>query len=356
MTTERVQPIALSEIARVLGGEVEGDGDLMVADVRSLTEAEADHLSFLSNPRFASQIGSSRAGAILVNRSAVVEDRTIVRCDDPYVGFARALALFYPNEMVDPGIDELAFVGEGASVEGARIDAFAWIGPGARIGASSWIQSGVHVGKDAAVGEGCRLMPNSVVGERCVLGDRVWLNPGAVVGGEGFGFAPSSPQHVKIPQTGVVIVEDDVEIGANSCVDRATMGATVIKQGTKIDNLVQIAHGVEVGEGSLLAAFVGIAGSSRLGRNVIMGGRGAVSNHVTVGEGVQVGGGSVIFSDQPAGARIAGYPAIKLRQWLRASTAFAKLPAILKRMRRLEKRMQELESNATESSEDPGSE
>lgn len=344
-------PIALSEIARILGGDVEGDGSLMVTDVRGLLEAEAQHLSFLSGSKFMSQLATSHAGAVLVDRSATVVGRTIVRCDDPYVGFARALALFHPYEEVTPRIDPRAHIGAGALVDGARIDAFAWIGDGARVGASTWIQSGVHVGEGAQVGEGCRLMANSVVGADCVLGDRVWLNPGAVIGGEGFGFAPASPQHVKIPQTGVVVIEDDVEIGANSCVDRATMGATIVKKGTKIDNLVQIGHGVEVGEGSLLAAFAGIAGSTRLGRNVVMGGRAGTSNHLEIGDGVQVAGGSVVLGDQPAAVKIAGYPAIELKQWLKASVAFAKLPEQLSKMRRLENRIRELESGAAPSNE-----
>ena len=230
-----------------------------------------------------------------------------------------------------------------AVVEGATVEALAWIGPGARVGAGSWIEAGAFVGAGAAVGRDCRLMAHSVLCAGCALGDRVWLNPGAVVGGEGFGYARTPEGHLRIPQAGRVVIEDDVDVGANSCIDRASMGATRIRRGAKLDNLVQIAHGVEVGEDSLVVAMAGIAGSTKLGRNVIMAAQSGASGHLTLGDGVQIAAASAAFADQPAGARIAGVPGIDHQTWLRASTAFAQLPALLKRVRALERRVAELE-------------
>jgi UDP-3-O-[3-hydroxymyristoyl] glucosamine N-acyltransferase len=279
----------------------------------------------------------------LIDRTTDRHGVTAIRCDDPYQAFARTLALFHPLSWPEPGIDARAAVADDAVVEGATIEAFAFVGPGARIGAGSWIESGAYVGTGAEVGRSCRLMPHSVVLEGCRLGDRVWLNSGSVVGGEGFGFAPSPEGHVKIPQVGRAVIEDDVEIGANSCVDRATMGATVVRRGAKLDNFVQVGHGTEIGEGCFLVAYVGIGGSTKLGKGVIMAARSGASNHLEIGDGVQVAAGGVTLQSQPAGARLAGYPAIDHKAWLRASKAFSELPALVRRVRALEARLAELE-------------
>ncbi len=331
-------PFSVAELADRLAGEVEGDGSRLLDDVCGLEDAGPEHLSFLSNRKYVRLLASSRAGAVLVDRDTDPRGHTVIRCDDPYVAFARALAVFHPPAWPEPGVDERSWVAADVDLEEVTVEAFAWIGPGARIGTGSWIQAGAYVGRDARVGRDCRLMPHSVVCEGCVVGDRVWLNPGAVVGGEGFGFAPSSEGHVKIPQVGRAVVEDDVEIGSNSCVDRATMGDTVVGRGTKMDNLVQIAHGVRVGEHCLLAAYVGIAGSTRLGRGVIMAAKSGVANHLSIGDGVVAAAVSGVLADQPAGARVAGMPAIDHRRWLRAAVAFADLPDLVRRVQRLERR------------------
>lgn len=337
-------PFTAAELAAALGGELEGDGGAQLVDVRGLAEAGPEHLSFLSNPKYAPQLSRTRAGAVLVGRDAAVAERTVIRCDDPYAAFARALALFHPPAWPAPGIDPRAFVDARARVDGsATVEAFAWIGAGARVGAGSWIEAHAYLGEGASVGERCRLMPGAVVYAGCRLGHRVWLNPGAVVGAEGFGFAPRPEGHVKIPQAGAAVVEDDVEIGANSCVDRATMGETVVRRGAKLDNLVQVGHGAEIGEGTLMAAYAAVAGSARIGKGVLFAGKAGAINHVRLGDGVQLGTQSIALSDQPAGAQLAGTPAIDRRTWLRASAAFAELPALLRRLRALERRVAELE-------------
>ena len=239
-------------------------------------------------------------------------------------------------------------VADDAVVDGATIEAFAFVGPGARVGPGSWIESGAYVGAGAVVGEACRLMPHSVVAAGCRVGNRVWLNPGAILGGEGFGFAPSPDGHVKIPQVGTVVIEDDVEIGANSCVDRATMGDTTVRRGAKLDNLVQVAHGAEIGEHDFLVAFAGVAGSAKLGRGVIVAAKAGIIGHSEIGDNVRISTGSRVLRSQPAGAHVSGYPAIDHATWLKAAARFADLPEMAKKIRKLEARVAELEGQETE--------
>ncbi len=336
--------VVLRAIAQAIGGDVEGDDSVRIDGMLGLEEADKRHLSFLANRRYVRLLATTRAGAVIIDRKTPAPGLTLIRVDDPYRAFARALAFFDKRPAFAPGVDERAWIGEGAQVEGARIEAFAWIGPGAVIGPGTHVEANAVVGADARVGRDGRLMSGSVVGEGCILGDRVWLNPGAVVGGEGFGFAPGPEGLLKIPQIGTVIIEDDVEIGANSCVDRATMSVTRVRRGAKLDNLVQIGHGAEVGEHNLLVAFSGVAGSTRLGRGVALGARAAVLGHLEIGDGVQVGASSTVHDDQPAGAKVTGTPAIEHRRWLRAATAFGELPELLTRMRTLEARVLELEA------------
>lgn len=317
-----------SAVAAALGGVVEGDGDPLLLGVAGLEEAGPDQLSFLSNRRYVRHLASSRAGCVLVGRGDERGSRLVIRLADPYEGFARALRLFHPTPPFEAGVDPRACVHESAHVEGARIEAFAWIGPGAVVGAGTWVQANAVVAAGARVGADCRLMPHSVVCEDCVLGDRVWLNPGAVVGGEGFGFAPTARGNLKIPQVGRAVVEDDVEIGSNSCVDRAALGQTTVERGAKLDNLCQVGHAAQVGAHSMMVAYAGIAGSSRLGERSIMAAKSALLGHLQVGPDSRIGVSSVVHDSQPAGARVSGVPAIDHRRWLRAATLFGDLPAL----------------------------
>ncbi len=338
-------PFSAAEIAARVDAKLEGDGAVELVDVRPLAEAGPEHLSFLANRSYYRQLESTRAGAILLDQTTEAHGHTVIRCDDPYQAFARCLALFHPLPWPAPGVDPRAAVAADAVVEGATVEAFAFVGPGARVGRGSWIESGAYVGAGARVGESCRLMPHSVVAAGCLVGDRVWLNPGAILGGEGFGFAPSPAGHLKIPQTGRVVIEDDVEIGANSCVDRATMGDTTVRRGAKLDNLVQVAHGAEIGEDDFLVAFAGVAGSARLGKGVIVAAKAGIIGHVEIGDGVQIATGSRVLRSQPAGARLAGYPAIDHDSWLKASARFADLPEMARKIRKLEARVAELEKD-----------
>jgi UDP-3-O-[3-hydroxymyristoyl] glucosamine N-acyltransferase len=337
--------LTVEALAEQLQAELEGVGPAVLTGVKSLDQAGPAELSFLSNRRYLAAARASAAGAILVGPGIELGQRCVLRCPDPYLSFAEAMAIFHPTPPVSCGVDPGAWIAPDAQVDPqARIEAFAWIGPGARIGAGSWIEAGVVIGAGAVVGCDCRLMPNSVVSQGCTLGDRVWLNPGAVVGSEGFGFARGARVPLKIPQAGDVRIEDDVEIGANSCVDRAAMGTTWVRRGAKLDNLVQVGHAADVGPGSCLVAYSGVAGSSTLGAQVTLAAKAAVLGHLTIGDGVQVGAASVVHDDQPAGARVTGVPAIEHRTWLRAATGFSDLPELIKHMRALQARVSALEA------------
>jgi UDP-3-O-[3-hydroxymyristoyl] glucosamine N-acyltransferase len=327
--------VRLAELAAAVGGVVEGDDTLEVRGVAGLEEAGPHEVSFLNNRRYATLFRQSRAGAVLVGPAEAAHGRTVVRCADPYLAFAKALSLFHPPLRSAPGVHPLAVV-EG-SVEGATVMAFAYVGPGARVGEGTVLQPHVYVGAGATVGRDGLLMAGSVVMDGCVVGDRAVLNPGAVVGGEGFGFVPSPAGLVKIPQTGRAVIGNDVEVGANSCVDRAAMGDTRVGDGSKLDNLVQVGHGAEIGDHNVLVAYSAIAGSTRTGKGVTMAARTLLLGHLDVGDGATIGAMSMVTGDVPAGGRRTGVPAIEHRDWLRVANAARELPELLKRVAALER-------------------
>ncbi len=339
---------SLAELAAELGGSLELASDASAAapvvGVRGIDDAGPDHISFVSNRRYVRRLAHTRAAAVLVDRRTPAKGATVIRVDDPYLAFARALALFHPAEPSRPGVHPSAVVAADAVVEGAEIRALAYVGPGAVVGPGTVLHPGVHVGAGAAVGRDCTIMANAVVCDGCELGDRVVLNPGAVVGAEGFGFVPTPDGHVKIPQVGRAVVHSDVELGANSCVDRAAMGETVVGRGTKADNLVQVGHAARVGEHGLLVAYAAIAGSTRLGRFVTLAAKALVLGHLRIGDGVQVGAGSMVTGDVEPGEKVTGYPAFEHRAWRRAALSLRELPVALKRLRELDSQREPDES------------
>ena len=339
-------PLTLGEVASLVGGVVDGDERLSVSGVAPLERATGAELSFLSNRRYSTRAKTSQAAAILVSETVDLPGRNLIRMADPYVGFARIMQYFHPYAPPEAAVDTQAWVAADACVEGARIEAFAWIGPGASVGPGTWVETGAVVGAGAKIGRDCRLMPKSVVMDGCSLGDRVWLNPGAIVGAEGFGFAPNPDGHVKIPQAGDVQIGDDVEIGANSCVDRAALDTTHVRRNAKLDNLVQVGHAADVGEGSMMVAYSGVAGSTRLGPGVVLAAKAAVLGHLEIGAGTQVGVSSAVTQNQAPGSKVTGVPAIRHTRWLRAAHEFAALPDLQKRVRQLEKRLKELEDKS----------
>lgn len=335
----------VADIAAWVGGRVEGDAGRVITGVRGLEDAGPGDVSFLANRRYARLMRDSRAGAVLVGDNDKAHGLTVVRCADPYLAFAQVLGRFHPSPRPGPGVHSLAVV-EGHA-EGASVGPFAYVGPGAVVGAGTVLQPHVYVGRGARVGRDCTLMAGSVVMDECVIGDRVWLNPGVVVGGEGFGFVPTSRGFVKIPQTGRAVVGDDVEIGANSCVDRAAMGDTTIGPGTRIDNFVQIGHGAEIGPANLLVSYAGIAGSTRTGKGVVFAARAGALGHLEIGDGVQLGADALLTEDAAAGEKRSGIPAIDHRRWLRLAAVLPDLPELVTELRRLRAEVEKLKGGGS---------
>jgi len=341
----------LADLAARVGGRIEGDGAIVIGRVMPLEAAGPGDITFFANRKYRSQLEGSRASAVIVSEDeGAPAGPALIRIGNPYLAFAKISTFFHPPRESVPEIAPGAVVHETAHVHpSAEVMPLAYVGPGARVGARTILYPGVVLDEAAQVGEDCILYPHVVVRERCVVGNRCILQPGAVVGGDGFGFAfdaegegGSGPRHYKVPQAGIAVLEDDVEIGANSCVDRATLGQTLVCRGAKIDNLVQIGHNVEVGPLSLLAAGTGIGGSSRLGMGVICGGQVGIVGHVEIGDGVRLGAQSGVPNDIPAGEIYSGYPALPHATWLREMAAMHRLPALVKQVRELEKQVEKL--------------
>ena len=315
------------QLAEALGGELLGDGEVEVRGVAPAGDAAEGAVTFAETPVLFEQAVASRASVILAGADAPASrGRTVVRVPSPRVAFAKALALFHPPEVFPPGIHPTAIVASTAEVgPGVHVGAYAVVKDGARIGARSAIDAGAIVGAETVLGEDCVLHPRVVLYPRVVLGNRVVVHAGTVIGSDGFGYVQDGGKHVKVPQVGTVVVGDDVEIGANTTIDRATLGVTRIGRGTKIDNLVQIAHNDVVGEHCILAAQVGLAGSVTLGRYVMLGGQVGVGDHRTVGERTMVGGQGGVIGDVPAGSVLWGTPAQPRGDWLRQIAALKKL-------------------------------
>ena len=336
----------LRDIAARLGCELSGDGEIEITGVAGMEHAGPGELTFLANPKYTHKVKHTRAGAILVSEALRDAPLAYLISRNPYLDFARALELFYQPPRPAPGIHPLAFVAETAAIgEGASIGPFAVVCERARIGRNAVLHPHVAIYEGAQIGDDFLAHSHAVVREFCRIGNRVTLQNGVVVGGDGFGFAKRDDgTHYKIVQSGVTAIEDDVEIQSLTSVDRATAGETRVKRGAKIDSLVQVGHACVVGEDNIICAQTGLAGSSILERNVLLAGQVGVSGHLTVHQDAIVYAQSGIGGDVAAGARISGSPAFAASDWLRAITAFAKLPELLKTVRELKKRIEQLEN------------
>ncbi len=345
--------LSLLELAGRIGAELRGDGARRVSGVASLSSAGAEHVAFYANTRYLAELTSCSAGAVIVSEgdaARVPAKAARLVAAQPYVAFAKASALFHRELEIPRGVQPGALVDASAQVHpSAAVCAGAFVGPGARIGARTILHPGARALHFAQIGEDCTLWPGAVVRERCVVGNRVILQPNCVVGSDGFGFAfdvegdGNGPMHRKVPQAGIVRIEDDVEVGACTCIDRATLGETVIGRGTKIDNLVQVAHNVKVGALGLLVAQCGISGSTELGQGVILAGQVGVIGHLKLGDGARVGAQSGVSRDVEDGETVSGSPAIAHRDWLRLSAALPRIPELIREVRRLAQRISELE-------------
>ena len=335
----------LQEIASRLECRLEGDGEIEIGRITGIEDAGPGDLTFFANPKYAAELRSTRAAAVILGERAEAAPCAMLRTRDPYLAFAKAVALFADRRRPAPGVHPLAFVDDGATVAAdASVGAFAVVGRGATVGARTVLHPHVVVGPGAQIGDDCLVYSRVSIREHVTLGHRVVIQDGAVIGSDGFGFArtPDGTHH-KIPQVGAVVVEDDVEIGANTAIDRPAVGETRIGAGTKIDNLVQVAHGVTIGQHVLLAAQVGIAGSTTLDDHVTLAGQVGVAGHLTLGKGVIATAQTGIPNSVDAGSFVSGYPAIDNRDWLRSSAVFRKLPQLKKTVGDLQRRIAELE-------------
>ena len=328
----------LGDIAKTLGCELAGDPEIEITGVAGLDEAGPSELSFLSNPRYTPKIKTTRAAAIIVGRESAAPGIAALVSANPYLDFARALELFYRPPRPPPGVHPTAVVASTATVgEGASIGPYVVIGERVRIGRNAVLHAHVTIYEGVEIGNDFLAHSHAVVREFCRIGDRVILQNGAIIGSDGYGFARRTDgTHHKIVQAGIVVVEDDVEIQAHTCIDRAAVGETRIGRGSKIDNLVQIGHACRVGENAIICAQAGIAGSTVLGNNVVLAGQAGIINHLNIGDGVQIYAQSGVGQDVPAGARISGSPAFDNRQWLRSTAVFQKLPELQRAVRQLE--------------------
>ena len=337
------QGFTLGQLAQALGATLEGDPRRLVTGVAPLESAGPDEVSFLTNARYTEAAKASRAGAFVAGTDAAGLPAPVLRVRAPQQALVDLLNLFHPPSPVVPGVHPTAVVAADARIDAtAAVGAHAVVEAGARIGARVHVGALAYVGAGVEIGEDCALGPHVALLAGVRLGRRVVVHPGAVIGADGFGFAFDGAQHRKVPQTGGVLIEDDVEIGANTTIDRATFGDTIVRRGTKIDNLVQIGHNVEVGEHSILVAQVGVSGSSRLGRGVVLAGQVGIADHVTVGDGVLVGAQGGVPSSLEAGGKFLGTPARPMLEAKRIMAAETRLPELLRRVRALERALEAL--------------
>jgi UDP-3-O-[3-hydroxymyristoyl] glucosamine N-acyltransferase len=341
--------VKLRELAARLDCRLDGDGDIEIARVAGIHDAGPGDVTFLTNPKYEKALGGTRASAVILHTDGPAAPCATLRSPEPYLAFARAVGVFAPDDRPAPGVHALTVVAPDARLgAGVAIGAFVAIGAGASIGDRTVVYPNVTIGPGARIGDDCVIHANVSVRERVTIGHRVVLQDGVVLGGDGYGFVRRRDgTHEKIPQVAAVVVEDDVEIGANTTVDRPAVGETRIKAGAKIDNLVQIAHGVSVGRNALMAAQVGISGSTTIGDDVIFGGQVGVGGHLTIGQGAVAVGQSGVTNSLEPGARVAGYPAIDNQTWRRASVLFKHLPELKKRLDALEKELAALKKDPT---------
>ena len=338
-----------NQIAALAGGKIEGDGEVKIRTFAKIEEGHPGAISFLANPKYAHYIYDTRSSAVIVSNDFKPEHElstTLIRVEDPYATVAHLLAQV--DKMVNQpkrGKEEPCFISESAKVDSdTYIGAFAYIGKNAEIASGSQIYPQAYIGDGVKIGRDTIIYPGVKIYKGCVVGDRCILHAGVVIGGDGFGFAPTENGYEKIPQMGNVVVEDDVEIGANTTIDRAMMGSTRIKKGVKLDNLIMIAHNCEIGERTVMAAQVGIAGSTKVGKECMLGGQVGLAGHITVGDNAHVAAQSGTQKDIPANARLFGSPAMDLVEYGRQTINIKRLPKLQQKVDELEKQLKELKS------------
>ena len=339
---------ALAEVARLVGGEIIGKRDVQITGVAGIKEAREGEITFLANPKYESYLATTHASAVIADRDTG-SPKSIVKVSNPYLAFLKVMSLFSggPMDQGKRGIHPTAIVARSAVLgEDVSIGAYCFIGENVNLGAHTTILPLVCVCDDVTVGSDCLIYPHVTVRERCEVGNRVVLHSGVVIGSDGFGYAKDGELNRKIPQIGIVRVEDDVEIGANAAIDRATTDVTLIKRGVKIDNLVQIAHNVTIGENSILAAQVGVSGSTQLGKNVVLAGQAGLVGHIQIGDNAMVGAQGGVTKSIPADMKVSGYPAREHTLARKIYALIARLPELFHEVKELSRKVDELEKGS----------
>lgn len=336
--------LTASQLAAIVGGEVEGNGDVAVGTFARIEEGHPGALSFLANPKYTHFIYTTGSSVVLVKRDFVPEQpvtATLIRVDDPYATIAKLLEMVSQmTKVIKTGIEQPSFIAPGVEIPAdAYVGAFAYIGEGAVIGAGAKIYPQTYVGANCRVGEGTVLYPGVKVYDGCEIGARCIIHSGAVVGSDGFGFAPVGEKYEKIPQTGNVVIADDVEIGANTTIDRAMMGSTHIGQGVKLDNLIQVAHNCAIGDNTVMAAQVGVAGSAKIGKHCMVGGQVGFVGHISIADDTVIGAQSGVTRETKPGDRIIGSPAVDMGEFTRSLVYVKRIPRIMEQIRDIEKRI-----------------
>jgi UDP-3-O-[3-hydroxymyristoyl] glucosamine N-acyltransferase len=336
---------SLERLAKEIGGTFKGDASLILKGVAPIEKASSSDLTFLTNPRYTSALVRTKASAILTDKEILGVEKSFLLSPNPYAALAKVIRLFYPPLKRPTGIQV------GASVDTrAKVDETASIAPGvvvsagAHIGPGVVLYPGVFIGENTSIGENCIIYSNVSIRENCILGKRVILQPGVVVGSDGFGFAKEGLEYRKIPQVGNVIIEDDVELGANVCVDRAVLGSTIIGKGTKLDNLIQVGHNVVIGANTVIAAQTGISGSTQIGNNVIMGGQVGLAGHLKIGDYVTLATRTGVMEDILEKGVYWGSPSLKMSDEMKNVAGYRQLPELIKRVRLLEKELEKIQN------------
>lgn len=336
----------LSEIAKYLDAELVGDRDIVITGVCGIKEAKEGDITFIANPRYLSLIDKTPASAIITSKDVKKSAKPIIRAEDPSYAFGEVMSWFFPAKTKHPkGIHKTAILGKKVELgKNVSLGAYAVIGDDVKIGDDTIIYSGSFVGNNSEIGKDCLIYPNVTIRERTIIGNRVIIHAGTAIGSDGFGFAKIKGVHRKIPQIGNVVIEDDVEIGSNVTIDRARFDKTIIGKGTKIDNLVQIAHNVIVGKNSIIVAQAGISGSTIIGNDVILAGQAGLVGHIKIGDKAVVGAQGGVTKSVPPGVFVSGYPARPHQEAMRVYGSTLKLPELIKTVARIEKKLAELDS------------
>lgn len=336
----------LADIAKLVDGELVGDKKLVITGLRGIKEANAGDLTFIDNPKYLPLVAKTQASAILIPRNVTVKGKSVIHIDSPSLAFAKVASLFGHNEpLTIKGIHKTAVIAKNAKIgKNVAVGPYAVIEEKVKVGDHSVVHSGSFIGRSTSLGKNCCIYPRVVIRESTVIGDRVIIHSGAVIGSDGFGYVNTSGTHEKIPQIGIVVIEDDVEIGANTTIDRARFDKTIIGRGTKIDNLVQIAHNVVIGENCIIISQVGISGSTAVERNAILAGQAGVAGHLTIGEGAIVGAQSGVTKSVPAHTKVSGYPAKPHDEAAKVNACVQRLPVYIETIQELKKRIETLEA------------